>query len=521
MHRQSLSKGAGLRRILCGLVIAAGCAVLTDSSLAGQTDPAVGRDTLVIGADRNFNSLDVIRTNTPDGNRFRMLVYDSLYGFDPKGNLEPHLAVEMTASEDAKTFTYKLRDGVKFHDGTAFDSADVKFSMERILDPQTKSPDRPQFAKIVENIDTPDPLTVVFHLSRADGVFPNKIAGYLAIYPVDPAEPATETSYARKPVSVGPYKVKSFPENNRTLELERFDGYWGGEVPTKNITFKVITEATSRINAIVTGEVDLASGIPGKDKARLEGLDYLKVTSTPLDAPLMLKPYTNNPKSPMFKREVRQALDYALDKEAIIKHVLYGVGEPMGAPLSRYFPYGGSGKIAPYPYDPAKATELLAKAGYPNGFTTKLWINSTYPKELGEAVAAYWGQVGVKVELQPIEWQTYMRMVNQGELDPMYVGINANPIYDPIHQVIGHYSIGGTWNTWDNPEAQKLIEEVIGVVDTQKRAELFEKIGQIMHDDQPSIQISELFETYALKKDFDWTPSLGSTLLNVRTAAWK
>jgi peptide/nickel transport system substrate-binding protein len=521
MNIKSWPAHLSVRRVVQGVAVAVGAAILAPAAQAGPGDPAVDRDTVVIGADRSLSSLDVIRTNTPDGNRFQMLVYDSLYGFDPDGNLEPRLATEVISSDDAKTFSYKLREGVKFHDGTAFDSADVKFSLERILNPANKSTRRPMFAGLVETIETPDPQTVTFKLSRPDGVFTNKVAGYLSIYAADPAVPETESSYARKPVSLGPYKVKSFPDSNKTLELERFDDYWGPKPAIKNIVFKVITENTSRINAILTGEVDLASAIAGKDKARIEAVDYLEFIKTPLAAPMLLKPYLNDPNHPLYKKEVRQAITTALDRDAIIKHVLHDIGEPMAMPISKYFPYGGGGNLEPYPYDPAKAKALLAEAGYPNGFDLPIWMNNTYPKELGEAVVAYLGEVGIKVELRPIEWQTYIRMVNQGELGPMYFGINANPIYDPIHQVVGHYGKGGTWNTWDNPEVQKLIDEVIPVIDSKKRGELFEQIGKIMYEEQPSIQISELFESYVLKRGLNWKPYKGSTILDFEQAGWK
>ena len=510
-----------IKALLAGGVLAA--SVLASGVVHATTDkPAVDRDTLVVGVEKEFQNLDGLVTISGDSLRYGWQIYDTLYGFDLEGKIVSRLATSVTISPDSKVFTYKLRKGVKFHNGTQFTSKDVKASVEHILDPKSKSTRRPYFAPIVDSIETPDPYTVVFKLKVPDGAFQNKVAGYLYILPGDYlASLANPDAFAQAPVSLGPYKVKRYAPGGSELVLERFDDFWGEKPKIKTLIFKAITEPVSRVNAILRGEIDVAVVLPFPDYDRLKKEAGLDVISSPVASPLYIRVYTDDPASPFSKREVRQALSYAIDTNAIIKSVLHGVGEPLGTFISNYYPYGAKKSIKAYPYDPKKAKELLAKAGYPSGFETTLNIQGDLPKELSETVAAYWGQIGVKVKLNRLTYAAFQRLNNTHASGPLALSQFTNALYDPIHPVGGAFSKDGSWSNYNNPEVEALLQKVNSVSGAQQRGEIFEQVGQILHDDAAGFFLSEYFYIYAKKKSVQWDVQKGSGFLNFRTAGWK
>ncbi|WP_334390496.1 ABC transporter substrate-binding protein [Bradyrhizobium sp. AZCC 2262] len=496
-------------------------AICTTAAHAAPDTPAVDRETLVVALEKEFNNLDALVAVSGDSLRYGWQIYDTLYGFDQKGNLVPRIATGVDISEDAQIFTYRLRKGVKFHNGAELTAKDVKASVDHILKPENKSTRRPFFAPVVDAVETPDAYTVRFRLKVPDGAFANKVAGYLYIVPADYlASLPNAEAFAQAPVSAGPYKLKTYAIGG-DLVLERFEDYWGEKPKIKTIIFKIIPEPSSRVNAILTGEVDLAVVVPLPDYDRLKKEKGLDVIANPVASPLYVRTYTNQPDSPFAKRDVRQALSYALDVNAIIKGVLHGVGEPVPNFISKYYPYGGDASARPYPYDPKKAKELLARAGYPNGFTTKLYSATDQPKELAEAIAAYWGQVGVKLEVDRIAYAAWTRLNNTHSSGPLSVTQFTNAIYDPIHPVAGSFTKEGTWSDYYNPEVEELIAEVNRTADNRQRNEIFKKVGKVLHDDAAGFFISELYYVFAKKQSLDWEVQIGSGFLNFRQVGWR
>ncbi|SAL27318.1 glutathione ABC transporter substrate-binding protein GsiB [Caballeronia cordobensis] len=508
--------------VLRGLVFAAtlsGAFILP--AHAASTAPAVDRDTVVIGVEKEFYNLDGLVAVSGDSLRYGWQIYDTLYGFDQKGNLVPRLATSVSVSDDARVFTYKLRPNVQFHNGATLTSRDVKASLEHVLDPRSKSTRRPFFAPVVDAVETPDDLTVVFKLKQPDGAFANKVAGYLYIVPSDYlASLPNPDAFAQKPVSLGPYKFKSLAPGGSELVLERFDDYWGEKPRVKTLIFRAITEPASRVNAVLRGEVDLSVALPFSDYARLRKESGLDVIESRVASPVYVRVYTTDKNSPFSNVQVRQALSYALDTNAIIKSVLYGVGEPLGTMISNYYPYGADRSIKPYPYDPAKARALLAQAGYPKGFETTLNIQGDMPQGVAEALAAYWGQVGVKVKLNRLTYATFQRLNNTHTSGPLALSQFTNALYDPVHPVGGAFASNGSWSDYSNPKVDALLADVSRVSDTKQRGAVFQKIGRELHDDAAAFFISEFTYVYAKKKTLQWQPQQGGGFLNFRTIQW-
>lgn len=492
-----------------------------EAAAADKTQPAVGKDTLIVALDKEIQSLDAQITASGDSQRYAMQIYDTLYGFDAKGNIVPRMAQAFKISDDGRTYTFTLRKGIKFHNSDAFTSADVKYSIERIIDPASKSTRRPYFAPVVESVETPDPATVVVKLKQPDGAFMNKVAGFLFIVGKDyTSKLASPEAFAAAPIGTGPFRVKD-NKIGQHLELERFEDFYGDKPGIKNLTFKYIPEPSSRVNAILSGEIDIATMVPLPDVERLRKDSALSIITNPVSSPMHVRLYSNAPDSPLAKLEVRKALNHAVDADAIIKGVFHGVGAPMGTFISKYFPYGSSPDIKPYPYDPAKARALLKQAGYPNGFDIVLNDAVGTPKEFAEAVAAYLGQVGVRVKINRIDYAAWSRLNNTHKSGPMTTTQFTNAIYDPIHPVAGSFSKAGTWSDYYNPEVEKLITELDSTTGADARGALFRKIGQALHDDAAALLVTELFNVFAKKKDIDWEVQQGSGFLNFRKVGWK
>ncbi len=504
--------------------LAGSCAVAAlalSAAAFAANPPAVDRDTVVIAIGKDIGSLDVQQVTTGDSSRYAWQMFDTLYAFDRKGNMVPRLATGYKISDDKLEYRFTLRPDVTFHDGSRMTAADVKYSLERILDPATKSTRRPNFLPVVAGVDAPDDKTVVFRLKVPDGAFLNKVAGFLYIVPKKYTESlGSAEAFAKAPIGTGPFKFVDQKVGQQVV-IERYDGYFGEKAKVKRIIFKLIPEPTSRVNALITGEVDASDLLPTQAVERLKSTPGIDVMPTPAGSPLGVKLYANDPSLPLYKRDVRVALQYAIDANAIIKSVYHGIGAPLATYLSAYYPYGVDPDLKPYPYDPKKAKELLAKAGYPNGFELTLNSGSDMPKELSDTLAAYWGAVGVRTKINRMDYTAWIRAHNVHKSGPATVSQFSNAIYDPIHVYYGSAAKDGTWSDYYNPEVEALIDEVSRIPDSAGRDKVFRKIGRLLHDDGYYVLITELVAVFGKNSDLTWTPQTGITWYNLRDFAWK
>jgi peptide/nickel transport system substrate-binding protein len=482
--------------------------------------PAIDDNTVVVAVEKSFQNLDAQVAASGDSQRYAWQLYDTLYGFDAKGNIEPRAATGYKVSEDGLTYTYTLRSGMKFHDGAPVTSEDVKYSFDRILDPVTKSTKRPYLSR-VESVRTIGTDAVEIKLKDRDGAFHNKVSNNVFIVPMKYAKSLPDAdAFARAPIGSGPFKLKSH-KIGQELELERFDGYYGVKPSIKRLVFKVIPEGSTRANAIALGEVDIVVQVPTNYRPQLEKNSALKVSAVPQASPMYVRLYTRDEGSPLAKRDVRMALNLALDRKAIVDSVFHGVGKPLGTFISEYFPYGSDPGIKPYPYDPAKARALLAAAGYPKGFKTKLLSPSDQAPELAAVIAAFWQQIGVQTEIARIDYAAWSRLNNTQQSGPMTLSAFGQAIFDPINSVTGAFSKDGTWSSYYNPEVEAVIQEVIGTQGPEARGALFRKIGKMLYDDAAAVFINEIFYLYVQKSDLDWTITEGSGFLDFRKVGWK
>lgn len=491
------------------------------SGVVHATEPAVDKDTIVFATDRNIAILDAQVDNTGNSDRYHWQLFDNLYTFDQDGRLTPQIAESFERSDDGLTYTFKIRDDVIFHNGAALTAEDVKYSIERILDPEVQSTRRPYFATTIDSVEVTDPSTVVVNMAKPDAVFMNKAAAFIAIVPKEYTESLdSPDEFARNPVGAGPYK---FVELNvgQSLTLERFDDYYGEKPGIKTLVFKFISDSSTRVNALLTGEVDMADKIDAADVKRLETTDGIDVLPVPTGSPLHVRLYANDPDSPISDPKVRLALNYAVDENAIIESVMHGVGEPLSSFISKYYPVGVDPELEPYGYDPEKARQLLAEAGYPNGFDTKLLCPTSYSKDVAQAVVAFWSAVGINAELQIMDYSAWARLNNTHKSGPMTIMQYSNAINDPITPIFGTASKAGTWSDYENDEVEALIEKTNAASDPEERDKLFREIGKILRETGHSVLISEMFYVFGKNAGIEWEPQRGYAFYNLRTVSWK
>jgi peptide/nickel transport system substrate-binding protein len=507
--------------MLAPAAITVGVVLLASPAAAVGGKPALDKDTIVFAIGRDIAMLDAQVDNTGNSDRYAWQLFDNLYTFDKKGHLIPQAARGVTVSPDGLEYRFKLRNDVKFHNGASLTADDVKFSFERIIDPAVKSTRRPYFADIVDKVDIADEETVLVRLKQRDAVFLNKVAAFVALVPKAYVQslPSVE-AFAKAPIGAGPYRLVEH-KIGQSLELTRFDDYYGEKPGIKRLIFKFIPDASSRVNALVTGEVDMADSIAASDAKRIESTAGLDAIPVPMGSPLHIRLYANEPNTPLHDPRVRLALNYAIDVNSIIKNVMHGIGKPLTTFISSYYPVGVDPDLKPYGYDPAKARKLLAEAGYARGFETELLSPTSYPKDVTEAVAAYWAAVGVRAKIKMLDYPAWNRLNNTHKSGPMTVMQYSNAMYDPITAIAGTASRSGTWSDYFNPEVESLIEKTNAASDIAERDQLFRKIARIMRDDGHAVLISELFSVFAKDNAIVWEPQSGYSFYDLRAVRWK
>ncbi|PXB03327.1 glutathione ABC transporter substrate-binding protein GsiB [Pectobacterium carotovorum subsp. carotovorum] len=354
----------------------------------------------VIAVGSTFTSLDPYDANDSLSQTVAKSFYQGLFGFDKEMKLVNVLADSYDVSPDGLTYTVKLHPGVKFHDGTAFNAAAVKVNLDRASNPDNRLK-RYNLFKMIEKTEAVDDLTVKITLKTPFSAFVNNLAHPAAVM----ISPAALKQYGKDigfhPVGTGPYRFVTWNQTD-FVKVEKFNGYWKAGLPKlDSITWRPVVDNNTRAALLQTGEAQFAYPIPFEQAKVLEKNDKLALVASPsilhryISMNVTQKPF-DNPK-------VREALNYAINKEALIKVAFSGYATPAEGPLPSSIDY--SVKYHPWPYDPAKARELLKEAGYPDGFTTTLWSshNHSTAQKVLQFTQQQLAQVGVKVQVTAMD----------------------------------------------------------------------------------------------------------------------
>jgi len=462
---------------------------------------AAARD-LVIGQGTDVSHLDPhYSTSASDVNVFFNL-YDNLVLRDEQLNLTPGLATSWKLM-DEKTWQFKLREGVVFHNGDPCTADDVKFSLERAI---ADNPRTSVYAALntIERVEILDPLTVNLVTKSPDPLLPTRLSYYGGmIVPKQYFEKVGREGFRKAPVGTGSIKFVEWKKDER-LVFEANKRYWRSPLPYDKIIYKPYPETAARIAALLAGEVDFITAVPPDqveviDKsgtARVEGALYAGFFS-----------YTFNVKiPPLDNKLVRQAMHYALDRQAIVKKLWRGRGVVPNDAYPNVDKIGYDAKKSPFEFNPKKAKELLAQAGY-KGEEIKLESAVGYlsnDKQLTETVAAMLQDVGINAKVQLLEYSVRAQKVRQKTIEGLLLGDPTSTLLDPDGMFWRLMQPGGLIDYWRHPEWDRLMGEARILQDQQKRDEHYKKAASIFLDEVPVLIVLQPEKTFALKKELQW-----------------
>jgi peptide/nickel transport system substrate-binding protein len=506
-----------------GLIAAAGMATATallppvvakatpsERGQAARMVPALLRagEDLAIDLAVEPATLDPALVYEADGWSVIHSIYDALVQFGPDGALEMVLAESVTQL-DPLTWEIKLRPDISFHNDEPLDAAAVAFSIDHILDPKTGSQIAGNF-QVIKEVEEVDSLTAQLHLLQPAPWLPSLMAPWLVLLPPVYASDAT-SDFANNPVGTGPYRFVSWARGSRIV-LERNDDYFGqtakGEPVAANVDFRFVPDATTRVTDVVSGTSQLVRAVP------YDELEMVEAAADVVEQPIAGCAFVRIPTdvAPFDDAMVRLALNHAVDVEAIIASLLGG----NGVRLPNVFVPGGLGydpDLAPHAYDPELAQQLLAKAGYPDGFSTRLAYATGERDDLVAAVAGQLGAAGIDVELEPVETATFNASWQDPEAAPLRL-LTWRPLFDPYTLLSLVISNTGFLSRYDNTEAQALIDAGAIEPDPEERNRIYRELGVVLQDSPAGIYLWSLTSFYGLERDApSWTPRADDWIL--------
>ena len=454
--------------------------------------PFVG--TLTVGLSADAESMDPLYVNQAAGWSVVQAVFDHLIDRDFEGNLVPGLALSWTAV-GTLTLEFELRQGVTFHNGEPFNAESAKFSVDRIL-AEEEAPNRSKFTAI-ESVEIVDDYTVRLLLNQPDGTLFDSLTSRLAMLPPEYFEEVGAEGFAAVPVGTGPFKfVEWMPDDHVTLVAN--ENYWSGSYKGKpqveTVIFRPIPEAATRLAELQTGGIDVMQDLSTDQIAAVESAG---MTVVPHEAFQLSYVFfvADDDSLPTHDVRVRQALNYAVDVDAIIENLLGGYGSRIASPIGPGY-LGHDLGVEPYVYDPDRALALMAEAGYADGFETTLDVTTAARTDVIEAVAGYLNEIRVEVTIQEFE----MGQFNQNWMDrtqSMLWAARWGNTPDP--QSIGLFASCTGWiSRYCNEEVTVLLDAAQTTLDQEERARLYSEASQLMRDDPLAIYLSTSTQIYGL-----------------------
>jgi peptide/nickel transport system substrate-binding protein len=424
-------------------------------------------------------------------------IFDTLVMRDTDMKLMPGLATSWKAVDDT-TWDFTLRPGVRFHDGEPMDAAAVKFTLDRVLDPAAKSP-TVSYIRTIDSVEVVDPLTVRIKTKGPDPLLPTRMSRYPAyIVPPKYIAQVGNAEFARKPVGTGPYRFVEFVPD-RYVVLEANKEYWRGPPSIGRVVWKPIPDDTARVTALLTGEVDMIETVPVDLAPMLQQNPDTALVQVKNGGLTIYLGLVTNVK-PLDNVKVRQALNLAIDRQGIVENILHGMATATGTQVGvADFGYAGT----PVPaYDPKRAKELLTEAGLKDGFSIKMQATHRYLKDgdVAQAIAQEFGEIGVKTELETLDWSVYVQQVpRKGPIFMLGWGSTQTLDADAALYAIMHS--GEPYSTVSDPDLDRLLDESRRTIDPAARAKVFAEIQKVASEKVPLITLYQEDSLYGRRKN--------------------
>ncbi len=502
------------RLAAAALVVAAALGGCTSgSSGTGKNQAKAAPNQLTIAYEADATSLDPAQVT--DINTMNVLVqmYDTLVKWDADGKLAPSLATKWQRSPDGRKYSFTLRKDVKFSDGTALTAEDVAYSFNRML--QDKAPGAEfgpyPFGKFffgsvsaVKAVGN----TAEFSLSSPHGGFLQALTTPTAEIVNAAASLKAGKGFAQQGGGSGPFMLAQW-QRGTELVLKPNPNYWGTKPSLQQVSFVPVTDASQRVTNLQAGSAGLSINPQPASVPTLEKSGYTVATAP---GPHVWWIGLNTSKPPLNDVKVRQAMNYAIDRDAIVKGLLYGTAVAANQPIGEGQP-GHAAGAEQYKYDPAKAKDLLRQAGYPDGFSVNLFVTTSgsgmqEPVAMGTAVQGYLAAVGIKVKIQSFDWGTYLNKVGAGaeksgmdmwELSWMNTAVDPSLILGPL-LTKSSWPPGFNTGFYSNPEVDKAVAAALTEKDDAARMALYEKASQMISQDAPWIFVNNGKAVFAHNK---------------------
>lgn len=442
---------------------------------------------VTVGISQDLDSLDPHKAVYAGTKEVLFNVYEGLVKPTADGDLVPAVAEKFEISDDAKTYTFTLREGLTFHDGSNVTAEDVKYSIERYADIQGKESAFSILGKVV----IVDEKTVEVHLKEGNSEFLSELT--LAILPKSNKEPAKD------PVGTGPFKVKKF-EKGQSLLVERFDGYRKKELPyLDEVTFKIVPDTDAAFTELQGGNLDILQYLT-EDQTKTLG-DKFQVVQGSVNYVQAL--YLNNNFEPFKDKRVRQALCYAIDNEAINEFVFAGKSHVIGTNMIPGFSkYYNAETEKTYTKDIEKAKSLLKEAGYENGFDLTIIVPNNYGphKTVAEIVVEQLKEIGVKAKIETIEFTSWVSDVyGDRKYEATVVAVDGTLSPSSWFEK-NESSAPKNFTNYKNDEFDKIFKEAKASIDDKEKVELYKKLQMILSEDAASVYIQDPANLIAVNK---------------------
>jgi peptide/nickel transport system substrate-binding protein len=456
-----------------------------------------------IGLAAEPNTFDPHLTVGRNTQIFIVNVFDGLTARDGQGNLVPALA-ESWKRLNPTTWQFALRKGVKFHNGDDFNADSVKFTLDRAINPETKATIISEMSTIAR-VDVVDPFTVNVVTKAPDFLLPVRLGELfgLMLSPKHTAAAGKE-AIATKPNGTGPFKLVSWAKNEQMV-LEANESYWRGAPKVKRIVVRPILEDAARIAALQAGEVDLIAPVPHARVAELRRNDKLVIKTIP--APRIFHVTIDVRKPPFDNVKVRQALNQAVDVNAILRSLYFGHGTRLATVVDKNA-LGYDASVPPYPFDPNRARALLAEAGFPNGLETEFdsFTGSIADhSKPAEAIVGFLQRVGVKAKQNVFEFAAFGPRRVQNKTSPLFIYSIGNAYLEPSW-VLRWMTQGGLGMHYKNARLDEMLTRIEATDDPKKRAPLYSDVQKLMKDEAPFIFLFQADAVFGMGTRIDYTP---------------
>jgi peptide/nickel transport system substrate-binding protein len=486
--------------LLAGGLALTGCTAVGDDGSGADRDRATGAadegdpvrgGSLVIGIGSYPQSLNPNLSRSATAFSLHRAMLETLTKADAAkgGELGPGLALSWEQVEPT-VWRFDLREGVTWHDGTPFTADDVVATIDLVLHGEPRAQYASRIAPAV-GAEKVDERTVDITTSEPSSTLPTGLADIYIHQAAQIAAGGNEALNA-EPQGTGQFQLAE-QEDGVSVTLTRYDDYWGEPAWLDEVVFRALPEDATRVSALERGEIDVAYNVPPDDGPRLESVEGLDVIWTPIGQTMLVQFPLESPAlpqdSPLQNKLVRQALNYAVDKDAIIENLLLGYAEALPGQLIGSDGLGHNSGVEQYPYDPEKAKELLAEAGYPDGFSMTLsTAQSRYIKqlEIPEAVAGQLREVGIDVQVEAREWSALITAAGEKTVPTYYIGWNYFPVMDGDF-IVQQFTCKGLYGLMCNEQFDKLFAEQRLETDSEERAAILAEMQEIVHDEAPGI----------------------------------